>query len=79
LQSTAESVRLSVKDDGQGFGREENGGTSPGHYGLIRMKERAAQIGADLKLVSKPGNGTTISVAVPAGRGVPVADAEVVP
>jgi nitrate/nitrite-specific signal transduction histidine kinase len=29
------------------------------------MKERAAQIGAELKLASEPGRGTTVSVLLP--------------
>jgi signal transduction histidine kinase len=79
LQSTTEAVRLSVKDDGQGFGREQHLGPSPGHYGLIGMKERATQIGADLELESEPGRGTTVSVLVPASRSAPLPDVEVVP
>ncbi len=64
LQSTPEMLQLSVKDDGSGFSRE-NGNVRPGHYGLIGMKERAAQIGAELNLASEPGRGTTISVMLP--------------
>jgi signal transduction histidine kinase len=64
LTSTAEALQLSVRDDGSGFSRE-NGGMRPGHYGLIGMKERAAQIGAELNLASEPGRGTTISVLLP--------------
>ena len=64
LESTKESLRLSVKDDGAGFSRE-NGNVRPGHYGLIGMKERAAQIGAELNLASEPGRGTTVSVLLP--------------
>ena len=67
LESTPEAVRLSVKDDGAGFARDGNGGSQPGHYGLIGMKERATQIGANLELASEPG-GTTVSVLLPAGR-----------
>lgn len=65
LESTADALRLSVKDDGVGFSRE-NGNVRPGHYGLIGMKERAAQIGAELNLSSEPGKGTTVSVLLPA-------------
>jgi signal transduction histidine kinase len=60
LNSTERQLHLSVKDDGTGF---DNGGTVPeGHYGLIGMRERAAQIGADFRIVSAPGEGTTVSV-----------------
>ncbi len=69
LESTPESLRLSVKDDGSGFSRE-NGNVRPGHYGLIGMKERAAQIGAELNLASEPGRGTTVSVLLPAKQAV---------
>lgn len=73
LNCSAEQVRLSIKDDGSGNVREGNGTTRLGHYGLIGMKERAAQIGADLKFVSEPGRGTIVSVLLPAGReGYPV-------
>jgi len=68
LQSTHEAVRLSVKDDGQGLGREGNSNPSPGHYGIIGMKERASQIGADLEWISEPGSGTTVSLRLPVGH-----------
>lgn len=68
LNCTAGLVRLSVKDDGTGFGREKNGNVSPGHYGLIGMRERAMQIGADLQLASEPGRGTTVSVLLPTAQ-----------
>lgn len=57
-----------MKDDGSGLDRQENEDVNRGHYGLIGMQERAAEIGGNLKLVSAPGKGTTISVLVPAGR-----------
>jgi ligand-binding sensor domain-containing protein/anti-sigma regulatory factor (Ser/Thr protein kinase) len=64
LTANADELQLSVKDDGSGISRE-NGGVRPGHYGLIGMKERAAQIGAELSLASEPGRGTTVSVLLP--------------
>ena len=70
LSCTSERVSLSVKDDGSGFSKEGNGNGLPGHYGLIGMKERATQIGADLQLASEPGRGTTVSVSLPASACV---------
>jgi ligand-binding sensor domain-containing protein len=62
LESSPERVRLVVHDDGTGF---ESGGAVPvGHYGLIGMRERAAQIGANIDLASAPGRGTTVSVVM---------------
>ena len=54
------TVNLSVADDGSGF--EEHDVPPSGHYGIIGMRERAAQIGARFNLSSSPGRGTTISV-----------------
>ena len=68
LESTPEALRLSVHDDGSGLGKD-GAALRPGHYGIIGMKERATQIGADLQLLSEPGHGTTVSVLLPVGRG----------
>ena len=67
LESTPEALRLSVHDDGSGLGKD-GAALRPGHYGIIGMKERATQIGADLQLLSEAGHGTTVSVHLPAGR-----------
>ncbi len=66
LESTAERLKLSVRDDGSGFSRD-NGSVRPGHYGLIGMRERAAQIGAELEVDTEPGRGTAITVLLPVG------------
>ena len=60
LESNRDRLRLSVNDDGSGF--DETNGPPAGHYGLIGMKERAAQIGAIFELTSIRGQGTTVSV-----------------
>jgi len=62
LNSSAERLALIVNDDGAGFDCSDS--APVGHYGLIGMKERAAQIGADLDIKSTPGQGTTISVVM---------------
>jgi signal transduction histidine kinase len=49
----------SVVDDGVGFDPTRE---PEGHYGLIGMRERASKIGAVLKVESKPGVGTAITV-----------------
>ena len=69
LKYSPEAIRLVVSDDGAGFEPDDHGHLKPGHYGLIGMKERAAQIGADFDFDSAPGRGTTVTVAAPLGRG----------
>ena len=56
-------VRLTVRDDGQGF---DYRGDLRGHYGLANMRERARQLGGFFSLESAPGQGCTISFSVPA-------------
>ncbi|MEH2349758.1 MAG: AAA family ATPase [Nostoc sp.] len=53
---------LRVKDDGRGFGVA----TIPpvGGFGLLGMSERAEHIGAQLSILSQPGQGTEIVVIV---------------
>ena len=67
LESTPEMLRLKVHDDGSGLGKD-GAALRPGHYGIIGMKERATQIGADIELLSEPGYGTTVSVVLPVDR-----------
>ena len=50
-------VRLLVRDDGCGF---EPGPVSSAHFGLKSMRERAAEVGADLRVVSAPSEGTLV-------------------
>jgi signal transduction histidine kinase len=62
LTSAPDRVELVVNDDGPGF--DSAAAVPVGHYGLIGMRERAAQIGARLQITSAPGSGTTVSVVV---------------
>jgi signal transduction histidine kinase len=64
LDRTASQVRLRVEDEGSGFSREQS--ISAGHYGLLGMRERAAQIGAELHVATAPGYGTAVSVTLKA-------------
>jgi signal transduction histidine kinase len=55
------TVRLEVRDDGRGFDQ-----TTASGFGLRGMRERAGQVGGTLRVVSRPGEGTSITVEVPA-------------
>ena len=68
LTCSANDLRLSIRDDGQGMSRGDGNGPA-GHYGIIGMKERASQIGAELEVASTPGRGTKVSVRVPVAPG----------
>jgi PAS domain S-box-containing protein len=59
LSLAPDLVRLSVKDDGDGFDLQPLG---PAHLGVRSMRERAAEAGADLRLDSIPGRGTEVVV-----------------
>jgi signal transduction histidine kinase len=52
-------VGLEVADDGRGF---DPGAVPAGHLGLAIMRERAAAIGAALRIASQPGGGTRVAV-----------------
>lgn len=50
---------LSIKDDGLGL---DSRAFIPGHLGLAIMRERANSIGANLKIESQAGQGTTVDL-----------------
>ncbi|HEX4158768.1 MAG TPA: two-component regulator propeller domain-containing protein [Rhizomicrobium sp.] len=58
------TLDLSIQDDGCGF-TASNDYSVLGHFGLIGMRERAGEIGAELNLTSS-SSGTTVCVRVPA-------------
>ncbi|MNR25579.1 Sensor histidine kinase LiaS [compost metagenome] len=58
---------LSVKDDGAGIAQDVLGaGSRPGHWGLPGMRERAAQLDGTLDIASAPGQGTELTLRIPA-------------
>jgi len=54
---------LTSQDDGCGFA---SGGASRG-MGMANMAARAAEIGGQLEVTSRPGGGTSVRLAVPSG------------
>jgi ligand-binding sensor domain-containing protein/signal transduction histidine kinase len=65
LSFEQKSVQLNVKDDGCGFNSRTAFSPVDGHFGLLGMRERAKQIGAQLTVNSNPGEGTELLVRVP--------------
>src|SRR5579863_1635622 len=76
LSCSGPDLRLSIRDDGHGMPQGANAGGRDGHYGLVGMKERASQIGAEFDLVSAPGRGTKISVKVPVAQEAYIASSQ---
>ena len=62
-RADAARLRLVVRDDGRGF---DPGVPTPGHFGLLTMRERVEACGGALAISSAPGAGTEIAVTVPA-------------
>jgi PAS domain S-box-containing protein len=52
-------LQLEVVDDGRGL-PEGGAAASPGHLGLVGMRERALVIGAQIEFESLPGRGTAV-------------------
>jgi signal transduction histidine kinase len=52
-------IRLRIEDDGVGF---DPAAPNPLGFGLVTMHERAAAIGGDLRVSSRPGGGTVVEV-----------------
>jgi signal transduction histidine kinase len=60
LEYRTGSVELEVGDSGRGMSGQE-----PSGFGVDGMRERARQIGGEIKILSDPGRGTRIVVTVP--------------
>lgn len=59
FQSTGKEWNIQIKDDGVGFNPQSVAQNTNG-MGLMNMKTRASQIGAELIIISAPAQGTTI-------------------
>lgn len=57
-------IELSIHDDGRGFDVSEQS-TDQRHFGVIGMRERAAELGGYFTIVSEPEHGTTVTVIIP--------------
>src|SRR5262249_29145235 len=58
LSSTAEAVRVKIRDDGVG-------GADPGGGGLRNLRDRVEAVGGRLDVDSPPGAGTCLRVEIP--------------
>lgn len=72
IDTTADQIILSVTDDGCGFCPLPANASSPSHFGMLGMQERAARIGAACEVRSAPGQGTTVSISLPLKTHEPI-------
>jgi signal transduction histidine kinase len=56
-------LRLRVRDDGVGATRQAL--EAPTAYGVMGMRERARQLGGQLRITSEPGAGSCLQLWVP--------------
>jgi len=61
-------LTLTISDNGRGFNPRSVRQSRPTSSGLVSMKERAATVGATLKIDSNAGLGTTITLTMPMQR-----------
>jgi len=67
LERSDAAIRLSLADDGRGFGESDTAqARKEGHgMGLMSMRERSELLGGTFDVQSTPGGGTTITVTIP--------------
>lgn len=61
----ARELRVRIRDDGRGIDPQHLSGGRARHWGLAGMRERAVQIGAELRLWSEAGAGTELELRLP--------------
>lgn len=73
LEYADSEVSLEVNDDGVGFDSEsvleEIAAGRTSSYGLMGMRERAAELGGYVVVMGDPGDGTLVSVQIPTAPG----------
>ena len=67
LHFDTDALQLRVRDDGCGFDPQQH--NDDGQFGLIGMRERAQEIGGELRILSETASGTEIIVNVPLSNG----------
>jgi signal transduction histidine kinase len=63
LRFTDAALTVEVGDDGRGF--DPGATAAAGHFGIVGMRERAAQVGGSLAIRSAAGAGTEVVVTIP--------------
>ena len=69
LDVTPEKVIGRVEDDGRGLPPRRDGAAADSGVGMRSMRERAALLGGELCIVSRPGGGTRVEASIPLEEG----------
>lgn len=69
LGKLGDSATLTVTDNGRGFDAAAVRPVATAHLGVVNMRERIQSIGGSFHMVSEPGGGTRVVVAVPHAAG----------
>jgi PAS domain S-box-containing protein len=67
LRTDDQAILLEVSDDGRGF----DPGSARAGIGLSAMRERVEELGGEIEVSSRPGEGTEVTVRIPLGGGTP--------
>lgn len=67
LERSEDTVRATIRDDGEGFDVETTLRSRERGLGLFGMHERLTLVGGDLRIESEPGRGTTVIAEVTLG------------
>jgi len=65
LGFAGDRITATICDNGSGFSPADGSAESAGHFGLTVMQERARRIGGELRIHSRPGEGTVVTAEVP--------------
>ena len=65
LEYESKQVVLRILDNGQGFNPQNAAGPKDGHFGHLGILERVKRLNGHFELISAPGQGTTVQVAIP--------------
>jgi signal transduction histidine kinase len=65
VEYSSRRLRVVVRDNGSGIDPQMLRSGKDSHWGLLGMRERAAAIGAQLRIWSRPHSGTEVELSVP--------------
>lgn len=68
VRGTAEQVEITVEDRGVGFDSAAAAATDADSFGLLNVRERIEWVGGTFEVDARPGEGTSVTFAVPLER-----------